>query len=386
AWSAGRLEDRRILVGTGRIASWWVRDLGVAVVLDEQRRSHKDRQSPTLHPRTILSHRARAEGFRFLTTGPVPSSEVAAAGTPIIGSGRRWARVEVVDRTEEPPGRGVLSDRVKAALHGVVRSGGTAAVFTHRKGYAPSFRCTSCRTLRRCSSCGTAATEAAICQRCGGSLAACAECGGAAFEPLGAAAGRVRDVVARLIGPDAVGGTGDGRAISVVTEADLVALPPVDLLVVVDADGLILGPHFRSAEAALALLARLARLVRAGSGSRLMVQTAIADHDVIDALRIGDPSGFLEEEATRRRAAGYPPFGDLVVVEVRGEGSFLDDELALFEGAGAIVFGPLSVRSGTRWLLQGRDLGRAKRHLRDALRRLRDGGSAVRVDVDPLDV
>jgi primosomal protein N' (replication factor Y) len=386
AWSAGRLEDRRILVGTGRIASWWVRDLGMAVVLDEQRRSHKDRQSPTLHPRTILSHRARAEGFRFLTTGPVPSSEVAAAGTPIVGSGRRWARVEVVDRTEEPPGRGVLSDRVKAALHGVVRSGATAAVFTHRKGYAPSFRCTSCRTLRRCPACGTAATEAAICQRCGDSLAACAECGGATFEPLGAAAGRVRDLVVRLIGPDAVGGAADGRPISVVTEADLVALRPVDLAVVVDADGLILGPHFRSTEAALALLARLARRVRAGSGSRLMVQTAIADHDVIDALRIGDPSRFLEEEATRRRAAGYPPFGDLVVVEVRGEGSFLDDELALFEGAGAIVFGPLPVRSGTRWLLQGRDLGRAKRHLRDALRRLRDGGSAVRVDVDPLDV
>ncbi|NND84501.1 MAG: hypothetical protein HKN46_05070, partial [Acidimicrobiia bacterium] len=386
AWTTARLEAGRILVGTGRIASWWMRDLAIAVVMDEQRRSHKDRQSPTLHPRTILSHRARTEGFRFLTTGPVPSVEVGAAGTPVIGSGRRWGRVEVVDRTEEPPGRGVLSDRVKAALHGVVRSGRTAAVFTHRRGYAASFRCTACRSLRRCPECGTAATQSALCRRCGARLAACAECGRASFEPLGAAEGRVRDLVARAVGGDEVGGIGDGRPITVVTGADLVGLGVVDLAVVVDADGLVMGPHFRSAEAALALYARIGRRVDSGSGARLMVQTAVADHDVIDALRTGDPTTFSAGESARRQEAGYPPFGDLIVVEVRGDGVLEQPELEALEQAGAVVFGPLPVRTGHRWLLQGRDLGEAKRLLRGALRRLRDGGDAVRVDVDPLDV
>ena len=386
AWSRARLEDGIIVVATGRVAPWWTRDLAIGLVWDEQRRSHKDRQSPTFHPRTILSHRSRTEGFRLLTTGPVPSLEVRAAGTPVIGAGRRWGRVEVVDRTEEPPGSGVLSDRVKAALHGVVRTGHRAVVFTHRRGYAPSFRCTSCRALRTCPSCGTAATQAAVCRRCGSMLVACTECGGASFEPLGAAEGRVRDLLRRVVGDDVVGTAGDDLPITVAAEADLTSIASTDLVVVVDADGLLLGPHFRSQEAALALFGRLGRLVHSGAGSRVMVQTSVSDHPVIEALRVGDPSAFLDGESDRRAAAGYPPFGSLVVLEIRGEGVLAEEELKALEEAGAMVFGPLPARAGTRWLLQGRDLGAAKRTLRGPLQRLRDGGAAVRVDVDPLDV
>lgn len=386
AWSVARLEDDLIVVGTGRVATWWVRDLGAVVLWDEQRRSHKERQSPTFHSRTILSQRSRAEGPRMLTTGAVPSLDVTSIGTPVSATGRRWGRVEVVDRFEEPPGRGVLSDRVKAALHHIVNEGGSAIVFTHRRGYAPAFRCVACRALRRCPGCGTAATSAAICRRCGARLEACADCGGGSFEPLGAGEGRLRDLVARLVGAEHVVEPGAARGIAIVTERDLVRLGSVDLAIVIDADALILGPHFRSSESALALLARVASFVRGGSGSRLMVQTAEPDHEVIDALRTGDPSAFLTAESARREAAGYPPFGDLIALEIRGEGDLLDEERSALQGHGALVFGPLSVSSGTRWLIQGRDLGAAKRALRGVLRRLRDGGAAVRVDVDPLDV
>lgn len=54
AWTRGRLDDAQVIVGTGRVASWWVRDLSGVVLLDEGRRSHKERQTPTLHTRTIL--------------------------------------------------------------------------------------------------------------------------------------------------------------------------------------------------------------------------------------------------------------------------------------------------------------------------------------------
>ena len=74
-----------------------------------------------------------------------------------------------------------------------------------------------------------------------------------------------------------------------------------------------------------------------------MVQTAEPAHPVMDALRSGDPTGFLEGEAARREAAGYPPFGDLIILEVRGDERVTDEEQRALAGEGAVVFGPLGL-------------------------------------------
>lgn len=386
AWSRARLDDRLIVIGTGRIATWWVRGLTTAVLLDEGRRSHKERQTPTLHPRTILSHRARVEGLHFITTGLVPTVEVIATGVPASGQRRLWPLVEVVDRNEEPPGRGVISERAKQAIHLAVRSGKSTFVFTHRRGYAPAFRCTSCRELRRCGSCGSAATNAAICPRCGSPYERCRSCGGRSFEPLGAAAGRVRDLMTKLLGDEHVGDVGSGAPVVVGTEGDLAAADPFHLAVVVDADRIILGHDFRAAEDGLRLLARVAGLIEPGSGNRMMVQTAVPGHRAIAALRAGNAAGFLDEELTNRQETGMPPAGDLIVIETRGEATLTEEDVDGLTECGATTFGPRPSKTGMRWLIQGRDLGRAKTALRPIVRRLRDAGSDVRVDVDPLEL
>ncbi len=386
AWSRVRLDDRLVVIGTGRIATWWVRGLSTAVLLDEGRRAHKERQTPTLHPRTILSHRARVEGLHFITTGLVPTVEVIATGVPAPGGRRLWPLVEVVDRTEEPPGRGVISERAKQAIHHAVRSGKSTFVFTQRRGYAPAFRCTSCRELRRCASCGSAATNAAICPRCGTPYERCRACGGRSFEPLGAAVGRVRDLLTNLLGDERVGDVGSGSPVVVGTERDLAATDPFHLAVVIDADRILLGHDFRAAEDGLRLLARVAGLVEPGSGNRMMVQTAVADHRAIVALRSGNAAAFLDAELMNRQEAGMPPAGDLIVIETRGEATLTPDDVDTLTGYGATAFGPRPSKTGTRWLIQGRDLGRAKTALRPIVRRLRDAGSHVRVDVDPLEL
>jgi primosomal protein N' (replication factor Y) len=388
-WQVAATRPGSILVGTHRIAFWPVAELGLVAIVEEGRRGMKDRQTPTIHAREILRTRARIERFRVVYFGRVPTTEVMRAGTEIVripGRSRIWPLVEVVDRREDPPGSGLLTERVRSAVRHAITRAERVFLFTHRHGYAPAARCVKCRTLRRCGECGSRPDPGPTCARCGAILGPCLTCSGARFEPLGAGVGRILEVAGRLVGPAAVGGIEDGRSVVVGTERDLTSLGRVDLAVAVDADGLILGTNYRSAEEALRILTRLAGTIPSGHGKRLMVQTSQPHHPAIEALRRGDPIEFLESELRTREEMGFPPAGELIVVEVRDTGIDADDVIRAAAGPDATVYGPAPAPRGSRWLIQGKRLEPVRTRLRPAVQRLRDAGATIRIDADPLDL
>jgi primosomal protein N' (replication factor Y) len=389
AWQVAATVPGTILVGTHRIVFWPVARLGLATIIQEGRRGMKDRQTPTVHAREILKTRARIERFGVVYLGRVPTTEVLGAGTEIVrapGRNRIWPLVEVIDRREDPPGSGLLTDRVRSALQHALKRQERVFLFTHRHGYAPASRCVKCRTLRRCAHCGSRPDPGSTCARCGATLGPCIECGGPRFEPLGAGVGRVLEVAARLLGRQSVGGVHDNRTVVVGTERDLIGVGTVDLAVAVDADGLILGTNYRAAEEALRVLTRLAAIVPFGRGKRLMVQTSQPQHPVISALRRGDPLEFLEAELETRKDMGFPPAGELIVIEVREGGTESDTMIRAAVGDDATVYGPAPAPRGLRWLIQGDGLSPVRTRLRSTVQRLRDSGAAVRIDADPLDL
>jgi primosomal protein N' (replication factor Y) len=198
--------------------------------------------------------------------------------------------------------------------------------------------------------------------------------------------GRILEVARRTLGSEFVGNIDEGRPVVVGTERDLIRAGTVDLAVAVDADGLILGTNYRAAEEALRVLTRLAGIVPLGRGKRLMVQTSQPQHPVLAALRRGDPIEFLESELAKREELGFPPAGELIVVEVRDGGSDSDTLLREAVGSEASVYGPASAPRGSRWLIQGDRLSMVRTRLRPVVQRLRDAGAAVRIDADPLDL
>src|SRR5690606_3447894 len=102
------------------------------------------------------------------------------------------------------------------------------------------------------------------------------------------------------------------------TEAVLHRAGPADAVVFLDLDQELLAPRYRAAEEALALLVRGARLVGGrDGGGRLVVQTRMADHEVVQAVRLADPGRVRRVEAERREVLGYPPARALA--EVSGE-------------------------------------------------------------------
>jgi primosomal protein N' (replication factor Y) len=385
AWEAVQ-EPGRLLIGTPRVATWLVAGLALAVVIEEGRRAMKDRQTPTIHVRDLMTTRSRVEGFALAFIGPTPSLEVIAAGGEVTrATSRAWPLVEVVDRGEDPPGSGYLSERTIAALRSAASAGRRSFVFTHVRAAEASMRCMQCRRVRRCEQCGSRLGRTEACGRCGAPLGVCPHCGSSAFEEMGSVPERLSSEINRRLGQAVSGIHPTERPVAVGTERDLAGLVGMGLVVAADADSLMLGHDYRAGEEALRILARLANTLETGPGRRMIVQTSIPDSDLMTTLKRGDPIPYLEAQLSERAQTGLPPASEIIAVELRGEGSTVEADVEIRALGTAMVLGPAVMADRTRWLLQG-SLGPVRLALRPLVQAWRERGWTVRVDSDPIDL
>ena len=385
SWSNVATGRGVILVGTREVVLWPYGNVGLVVVVEDGRRMMRSPGTPTLSVREVILHRAAVESFSVVFHGPVPTLEAIVHGTRVESDpGRQWPVVEVVDRSDDPPGGGLLTERTKAAIRRTTAARERTFVLVSSRGYAPAFRCVACGEVRRCQTCKSAASRDELCRRCGASLDVCANCSRARFQPLGAGIGRIVDDIGQLVG-DEVGRVEDDALVTVGSERDLIGIRNIGLAVAVDIDGLTMAPHYRAAEDALRLLVRLAQTVQRGTGHRCLIQTSAVSQEVVEALVKGRSAAFLERELQSRKRFGFPPVGSLIAIEAdqaHDAGALLSEGLSDM----ATILGPAPIRDRVRWLVQGRDLEQARLALRPILTTLRGRGARVRVDVDPIDL
>lgn len=373
AWSDSR-RGRCVVVG-GRTAVWApVPDLAAVLVLDEGDEALQEERAPTWNARDVAVERARRTSSRLTLVGVAPTleaEEIAGAPTRPDRAAERagWPIVEVVDPRDEPPGTGLLTGPLATALHRAVDQGGRAVCLLNRRGRARLLACVACRELARCERCGALVEEAEPgvlrCARCAQERPViCLHCHATRLKGLRLGVTRVREDLAALlprvevVEVDGSSGELSGGQVFVGTEAVLHRLPPGPPLLLaafLDFDQELLAPRYRAAEQALGLLARAARRVgpRAGGG-RLLVQTRLPDHEVVEAARRADPTVVAAAERPRRAELGYPPFGALA--EIRGEAAavrVLVDGLAELDGITA--FGPTSAGAGLQALVHASD-------------------------------
>jgi primosomal protein N' (replication factor Y) len=296
-----------------------------------------------------------------------------------------WPVVEVVDRRPEPPGSGLYSSRLVALARQAEPDARLVCVL-NRKGRARLLACAICRELVRCEPCGAAVEgveEGLRCRRCGaGRPSVCLPCGATRLATLRVGATRAREElellasrpVAEVTADTASGPPPAGVPILVGTEAVLHRAAGASSVAFLDFDQELLAARYRAAEAALALLARAARLVggRGGPG-RILVQTRLPGHEVIDAAVHADPSRLAVVEAARRAALRFPPETAVAAVSGQAAAAFV----AAVAAAGDIeVLGP----ANDRWLVRAPD----HRTLCDTLAATPRPPGRLRVEVDPL--
>ncbi|MCP3998802.1 MAG: hypothetical protein GY722_27580, partial [bacterium] len=162
--------------------------------------------------------------------------------------------------------------------------------------------------------------------------------------------------------------------------------PKTALTVAVDADSLLMAPHYRAEEDSFRILVRVASTVAGGRGKRCLIQTSQPEHRAMAALRAGHPLDYLNLLGAERERDGLPPAASLMAIEVAG------DEVGEVEGIASLateqvqVHGPEPGGGRTRWFLQGQSLQSERVRLRSVVQQMRDSGLKVRIDADPVDL
>jgi len=373
------------VVGT-RAAAWApVGGLAAIVVVDEHDEAHQQSQAPTWHARDVALERAWRAGVPCVMTSPCPSLEALGAGpllTPSRGSERAgWPIVDVVDMRREDPRTGLLPPALVRAL----RSDRRVLCVLNRTGRARLLACRACGELARCERCDAAVAQPSdaelACARCGATRpVVCLACGATRMKALRQGVTRVRDEIEALVGEPVAEVTGARPAgdalttrVVVGTEATLHQVDRADVVAFLDLDQELLAPRYRAAEQAFGLVARAARLVGGkDGGGRLVLQTFVPRHEVVQAALHADPARVAVAERDRRELLRFPPVTALAEVSGPAAPGFVD---ALAAPLGAEVIGP----SDGRWLVRATDHAT----LCDALAAAVRPAGRLRVAVDP---
>jgi primosomal protein N' (replication factor Y) len=372
-----------------RAAAWApMPRLASVLVIDEHDEVHQEERTPTWNARDVAVERAARAGARCVLLSPCPSLEarsLAPVQRPSTAEERAgWPVVDVVDRRRDDIGRsGLYSDRLVARLR--QRERGRAVCVLNRKGRSRLLACVTCGEIVRCDRCGAAvalpASGRLACPRCGHERPqVCATCGGTAMKNLRLGISRVREELEALLGEAVAEVTGSGPSgaagarVVVGTEAVLHQVAgPVGVVAFLDLDQELLAPRYRAGEQAMALLIRAARLLGGRStGGRLVAQTRVPGHPVIQAVLHADPDRWADDERARRRIMGYPPFSALAAVSGPTAAAFVD---SLGHPLGVEILGP----ADGRWLLRAPDHAT----LCDALAATTRPPGRLRLEVDP---
>jgi primosomal protein N' (replication factor Y) len=376
------------VVGT-RAAAWApVGDLACVVVLDEHDEAHQQEQTPTWHARDVAIERARRADVPCVLTSPCPTLEALAWGTLHAADRARdragWPVVEVVDQRQEDPRHGLLS----SALADRIRTGGRVLCVLNRTGRAKLLACRACGELARCAVCEAAVHQPdddLVCPRCGAIRPpVCTACGSSRFRNARAGVSRVREELEALAGEpvgEVTASTADvpPERVIVGTEAVVQRIDRADVVAFLDLDQELLAPRYRAVEQAMALVARGARVAAASAAprdraaGRLLLQTRLPDHEVVQAAVRADVAPVAAAERARRALLRFPP--ESAMAEVSGPMAE-----AFIEQLGTPLRLEVVPTEAGRWWLRAPD----HQVLCDALAATPRPSGRLRVEVDPL--
>ena len=329
-----------IVVGARAAVLAPTHELGAIVVFDEHDEAYREERTPTWHSREVAIERARRADVPCVLVSPTPSIEATRAfaveAEPRQSEYAGWPAIEVVDRRGEPPGRlGLFSDELTQAL----RRPGRVACILNRTGRVRLLACVSCGELTSCEVCQGAVRQvddnALTCSRCGAERPpACAACGSARLKNLVLGVSRAQEelsaLLAETVGEVTASTAADVDARVVIgTEALLRAVPARgarwSTVAFLDFDQHLTALRQQAEAEAMGLLAMAARLVgpRRGGG-RVVVQTRMPEHRVLDAARRGHPESLTSALAEQAEAMRWPPAVAQAEISGKGAAAFIE--------------------------------------------------------------
>jgi primosomal protein N' (replication factor Y) len=346
-----------LVVGTRLAVLAPLPDLGLVVVDEEHDSSYKQQEGLRYSARDMALVRARDAGCPVLLGSATPSLEtlaqVARGRYRCLVLARRAdprahpPAIELLDLRSWPATDGLAAPALQA-LAATLARGEQALVFINRRGFAPALWCSACGWSAPCPRCSSRLVvhlraRQARCHLCGwqqGIPRQCPDCGNQELRPAGEGTQRLEALLrqhfpqARLLRVDADTMSGKGQFDALRTTmleggVDLLVgtqmlskghdFPGLTCVVVVNADGALFSADFRASERLFAQLLQVAgRAGRAGQAGRVLIQTALPQHPLFQAVLTQDYTGYAEMLLAERRICGFPPEVHQAVLHASG--------------------------------------------------------------------
>ena len=347
------------------------RRLGLVVVDEEHEQSYKQQEpAPRYHARNAAIVLAQKCGAKTLLGSATPSLEtyhnVQIGKYGFVALTERFGRVqlpevEVVDVKELRRKRrmsGFFSPRLLEEMRAALGRKEQVILFQNRRGYAPVVECHTCGWVPKCLHCDVSLTyhkeqEKLVCHYCGYKCNVpqhCPACEGTDLVQRGFGTERVEDEVQQVF-PDAsvarmdldttrsrtayermlvdfqAGKTDILIGTQMVTKG--LDFERVSVVGILDADGMLNVPDFRSHERAFQLMAQVAgRAGRRHKRGLVVLQTKSPDLPVVRQVVAHDYAGLYVQQMEERQAFGFPPFCRLVYIYIKYRDPHYLDQIA----------------------------------------------------------
>ncbi len=354
------LEGKPILMGARSSLFLPFHKLGLIVVDEEHDASFKQQDpNPRYSGRDTAIYLAHLHGAKVILGTATPSVEsfhnaqngkYGLVVMPERFGGLQLPEVVVVDAKDELQKRklqshftSVLIEELKATLE----RGEQAILFQNRRGYAPTYRCTTCGWHSECIHCDVSLTYHKFhknlkCHYCGyqtGLPLACPACGSKQLALQGFGTEKIEDEL-KIYLPSAKIGRMDWdtvrtknahakiindfeeRRLDILVGTQMVTkgldFENVAVVGVLSADQLLQFPDFRSSERGFQLMVQVSgRAGRKHRRGKVIIQAFNTASPVLREVINNDFAGFFTREMAERRAFKYPPYYRLIRITLK---------------------------------------------------------------------
>ena len=384
-WMRIKEGKAKICIGTRSAIFAPFEKLGLVIIDEEQEHTYKSDMSPRYHARDIARYRCAGQNALMLLSSATPSVESyykAKEGVyTLVTMKKRYGnavlpRAIICDMRGEGHRNEPIGQVLRDELAENIKRGEQSVLFVNRRGYNHFASCALCGGSVSCPHCSVSltyhaygrykpeentATERAMhgyltCHYCGyrqNVPQECPTCGSSLLQFMGCGTQMVENELSTLFEntpllrldsdttatkdafDEKLGAFRRGEA-SVMLGTQMVTkghdFPGVTLVGVVSADGGLYMDDYRAAEHTFSLITQvIGRAGRGKSPGRAVIQTYNPDHQAIVLAAKQDYDAFYENEIKLRRALVFPPFCDILLLNVWGV-----DEGEVKRGAAAL--------------------------------------------------
>ncbi|MGE4231997.1 MAG: primosomal protein N' [Bacteriovoracia bacterium] len=346
---------KKVVVGARSALFAPVKDLGLIIVDEEHEPTYKQEDRLRYNARDLALVRAKLHSAVVVLGSATPSIETYYAAKQgrhklltleTRPKDRPMPEVEIIDLKEDRETY-YFSSKLLAGLRETLEKKEQAILFVNRKGFANFMVCSDCGDVPKCLNCSVSYTyyqkkRILRCHYCDQTIPApeaCLKCGSKEIDYVGLGTERAEQEIkelfpdARVSRLDADVAENQGRLerileefrnqeIDILIGTQIVAkghdFPNVTFIGILFADVNLHVPDFRSAERTFQLLSQVAgRSGREDKPGKVILQTLIPEHYVIQCAKTHDYRSFYHLEVEQRALFGYPPFSRIAQLQFK---------------------------------------------------------------------